>query len=273
MCKKLFLVIGFIFGLSFLTERQVLNAAIIDSTTFEQYTPFHWEVISDVDKVLQHEKTKDLNKRSLDQSKKANEHYETAVKKMRNKDYNVAIEEFKSAMKRYKRAKLSPDAYNYIHTNMALCYVNSGHKKDKVMAKRLVNLLTKTIFKEEKWLYNIAIIQYHLNNQDEAASMLSSCIKMDEFNYQAYTTLKALYEKSGNTKSANKVHDRMQSAQAKELKAKQRENSEKKREKGKKKGKVIITATSGIEPDINNLKIVANDEHLSLVANNQILHF
>ena len=103
---------------------------------------------------------------------------------------------------------------------MALCYVSTGKTKDKVMAKRFVNLLTKTIFKEKNWVYNIAIIHYNLNNQDEAASMLSSCIKMDEFNYQAYTTLTALYEKSGNTKSANKVHDRMQSAQAKELKAK-----------------------------------------------------
>ena len=234
MYKQLFLVVGLVFGLSFLTERQNLNAAIIDSTISKQYTPFHWDAISDVDKVLQHEKTKDLNKRAIDQSKKANEHYEAAVKKMRNKSYNAAIEEFKSAMKRYKRAKLSPDAYNYIHTNIALCYISTGHKKDKVMAKRYVNLLTKTIFKEEKWLYNIAIIQYHLNDQDEAASMLSSCIKMDEFNYQAYTTLKALYEESGNTKSANKVHDQMQRAKAKELKGKQRANSDKKKGSRKK---------------------------------------
>ena len=262
MYKKLFFVIGLILGLSFLNEGQNLNAAIIDSTTSQQYTPFHWNAISDVDKVLQHEKMKDLNKRAIDQSKKANEHYETAVKKMRNKDYNAAIEEFKNAMKRYKRAKLSPDAYNYIHANMALCYVSTGHKKDKVMAKRFVNLLTKTIFKEEKWLYNIAIAQYHLNNQDEAASMLSSCIRMDEFNYQAYTTLKALYEESGNIKSANKVHKQMQNAQKKEIKAKQRANADKKSGKTKRKGKVIITTSSGVEPDINNLKIVANDDHL-----------
>ena len=86
----------------------------------------------------------------------------------------VAIAEFKNAMKRYKRAKLGPDAYNYLHTNMALCYVSTGKTKDKVMAKRYVNLLTKTIFKEKDWVYNIAIVHYNLNNQDEAASMLSS---------------------------------------------------------------------------------------------------
>ncbi len=260
--KQIFLVIGIVFGLSFSTEQQSIKAATIDSTTTEQFTPFHWEAISDVDKVLQHEKVKDLNKRAIDQSKIANEHYTAAVKKMRNKDYNAAIEELKSAMKRYKRAKLGPDAYNYIYTNMALCYVSTGNKKDKVMAKRYVNLLTKTIFKEEKWLYNIAIIHYNLNNQDEAASMLSSCIKIDEYNYQAYETLKALYQESGNTKSANKVHEKMQSAQAKQLKAKQRAKADKKSGKTKKKGEVVITASSGLVPDINNLKIVGNDNLL-----------
>jgi|TARA_B100001964_G_scaffold102162_1_gene114256 tetratricopeptide (TPR) repeat protein len=270
MYKKIFLSLGLILGIALFANQKMLATTITDSTTTEQYTPFYWDVISDVDKVLQHEKMKDLNKRAIDQSKIGSEHYETAVKKMQNKDYLVAIAEFKNAMKRYKRAKLGPDAYNYLHTNMALCYVSSGKTKDKVMAKRYVNLLTKTIFKEEKWLYNIAIVQYHLNNQDEAASMLSSCIKMDEFNYQAYTTLKALYEESGNTKSANKVHEQMQSAQAKRLKEKQRANADKKRGETKKKGKVVIAASSGIEPDINNLKIVTNDDHLQFNKINEI---
>jgi tetratricopeptide (TPR) repeat protein len=262
MYKKIFLSLGLTLMISLFANQKMLATTITDSTTTEQYTPFYWDVISDVDKVLQHEKMKDLNKRAIDQSKIGSEHYETAVKKMQNKDYLVAIAEFKNAMKRYKRAKLGPDAYNYLHTNMALCYVSSGKPKDKVMAKRYVNLLTKTIFKEKDWVYNIAIVHYNLNNQDEAASMLSSCIRMDEFNYQAYETLKALYQESGNTKSANKVHEQMQSAQAKELKAKQRARANNKSGKTKKKGKVVITASSGVKPDINNIRIVRKDDHL-----------
>ena len=84
---------------------------------------------------------------------------------------------------------------------------------------------------------------------------------MDEFNYQAYETLKALYQESGNTKSANKVHERMQSAQAKELKQSQRAKADKKSGK-KKKGKVVITASSGEKPDINNIRIVGKDDIL-----------
>jgi len=142
MYKKIFLSLGLILGVSLFSNQQMLKAAIVDSATAEQYTPFYWEVISDVDKVMQHEKMKDLNKRAIDQSKIGNEHYEVAIKKMRNKDYLVAIAEFKNAMKRYKRAKLGPDAYNYLYTNMALCYVSTGQTKDKVMAKRYVNLHT-----------------------------------------------------------------------------------------------------------------------------------
>ena len=147
MYKKICLSLVCSLAISLLPNQQMLKATTVDSTVSEQYTPFHWEVISDVDKVMQHEKVKDLNKRAIDQSKIGNGHYEAAIKKMRNKDYMAAIAEFKNAMKRYKRAKLGPDAYNYIHTNMALCYVSTGKTKDKVMAKRFVNLLTKTIFK------------------------------------------------------------------------------------------------------------------------------
>ena len=117
MYKEILLVLGLSLGIVLISNQQMLKAAIVDSATTEQYIPFHWEAISDVDKILQHENIKDLNKRAIDQSKIGNDHYEIAIKKMRNKDYLVAIAEFKNAMKRYKRAKLGPDAYNYLHTN------------------------------------------------------------------------------------------------------------------------------------------------------------
>lgn len=261
MYKKIFLCLGLSLGTVLIPNQQNISAFAVDSTYFQQHTPFHWEVISDVDKTLQHEKLKDLNKKAIDQSKIGNDHYSTAIRKMHNKNYAVAIAEFKNAMKRYKRAKLSPDAYNYLHTNMALCYISTGNNKDKVMAKRYVNLLTKTIFKEKDWIYNIGIVHYYLNNQDEAASMLSSCIKMDEYNYQAYATLRAIYQESGNTKSANKVHEQMQSAQAKQLKQSQKEKAEQKSGK-KKKGKVVISASAGEKPNINDIRIVGKDDHL-----------
>ena len=66
MYKKIFLSLGLILGISLFANQKMLATTITDSTTTEQYTPFYWDVISDVDKVLQHEKMKDLNKRAID---------------------------------------------------------------------------------------------------------------------------------------------------------------------------------------------------------------
>lgn len=255
---KVFLAIILLVSLKLFSPQHNLSAAIADSS-FAKYTPFHWEAISDVDKVLQHENAKNLNKKVLDQTKLGNESYTAGVNKMQEKNYIAAIEDFKEALKKYQRAKLSPDAYNYIYTNLALCNIKTGNNKDLVVAKRYVNMLTKTIHKEENWLYNIAIVHYFLNEKDEAATLLSNCIKMNEFDYQAYATLKAIYEESGNTKSAEKVNDAMQSAQAKQMKANQANTHS---DKSPKKGKVVIQPANGIAPNINNLSIVAKDNIL-----------
>ena len=61
----------------------------------------------------------------------------------------------------------------------------------------------------------------------------------------------------------------MQRAQAKELKESQRAKADKKGGK-KKKGKVVITASSGEKPDINNIRIVGKDDHLQFNKINNI---
>ena len=109
MYKRICLSLVFSLVISVFPNQKMLKAATVDSTISEQYTPFHWEVISDVDKAMQYEKVKDLNKRAIDQSKIGNDHYKAAIKKMTNKDYMAAIAEFKNAMKRYKRAKSQQD--------------------------------------------------------------------------------------------------------------------------------------------------------------------
>ena len=101
MYKKIFLCLGLSLGIVLVSNQQNISAFAVDSTSFEQYTPFHWEAISDVDKTLQHEKVKDLNKKAIDQSKIGNDHYTAAIKKMHNKNYAAAIAEFKNAMKSF----------------------------------------------------------------------------------------------------------------------------------------------------------------------------
>ena len=128
---------------------------------------------------------------------------------MESKNYSGAIAEFKSAMKRYKRAKLSDNALNFIRVNMALSYAHTGNKQDLIVAKRFLGLVTSKILSDRNWTYNIAITKSKVGEQDEAAKILSTLIRKDEYDFQSYKTLSAIYKDSGNDEDADKVEDRM----------------------------------------------------------------
>ena len=105
----------FLISITFFLNPSISLAASIDTSYTEELTAFDWKPISDADKIMQYEKQKNLTKRSIDQAKLAAENYNAAVTLMKNKEFENAIKEFKAAMKRYKRAKLSPDAMNFIY--------------------------------------------------------------------------------------------------------------------------------------------------------------
>ena len=241
------------------------NTALNDTTKTKDLTAYTWEPISDVDKVLQYENTKDITKRSIDQSKLAGEHYTSAVELMKNKEYTAAINELKSAMKRYKRAKLSDDALNFLRANMALSYSSTGNKEDLVVSNRFLNLITSKIYSDNKWTYNIAIAYYRNGNINEAASLLSSIIRKDQFYFQAYVTLEDIYRTSGNDQDADKVIDRMTKAEEKLIQQSQKKSALAKEQVKNKKNtdnKKNIFIPTGKKPDVTNLKIAKKDDHL-----------
>ena len=241
--------------------------SISDTSYTDGLTAFDWSPISDVDKVLQYEKSKEISKRSIDQSKLAGEHYTAAIELMNKKEYAGAINEFKSAIKRYKRAKLSDNALNFIHTNMALSYASTGNKEDLAVSKRLLELITSKAYTDIKWTYNIAIAHNKVGNADEAASLLSSIIRKDEFYFQAYVTLEAIYRNSGNETDADKTIERMQTAEVKLIQKNQKTSISKKETSKNKKGVFI---PKGKRPDVTNLKIVKKDNHLQFNKINKI---
>ena len=241
------------------------NANIVDSSYFSHLQAYDWQPISDVDKVLQYEKAKELTKRTLDQSKLADKHYVDGVNKMKSKEYNAAIKEFKAAMKRYKRAKLSDNALNYIRINMALSYAHTGNKQDMVAAKRYLDLVTPKIQSEDNWNYNIAIAKNKTGDQLEASKILSNVIKKNSGNFQAYVTLAAIYKESGNESDAEKTIERMQKAEDKLNQRKkkniQANNNRQTKPKKVKKKKVVLNPR-GKKPDVTNLKVNLKDDPL-----------
>ena len=258
MIKRLLFLVVLLITISINTT----VASTIDTSYTEGLTAFSWVAISDVDKVLQYENTKDISKRSIDQSKLAGEHYTAAVELMKNKEYTSAIKEFESAMKRYKRAKLSDDALNYLRANMALSYSSTGNIEDLALSKRFLDLITSKVYSDNKWTYNIAIAHYKTGNVNEAASLLSSVIRKDEFYFQAYITLEDIYRISGNYQDADKVIERMKTAEEKIIKQNQKKSSAEKVGEKNKNNKKDVFIPTGKKPDVSNLKIVKKDNHL-----------
>ena len=248
----------------FLIISFITNAASLDSSLTKNLSAYFWEPISKVENILQYENTKKLTKRSIDQSKIASKHYEDGVIFMKDKEFNQAINEFKNAIKRYKRAKVSENALNYVRVNMALCYAFTGNKQDISASDRFLNLLTKKIYNENDWSYNIAIAFHQIEKPNEAAKILSSIIRKDENNFQSYVTLAKIYEDSGNEKEAMKVRDRMKVAESKLLakteKPKKKNNSNKKN----------IKKFLGEKPNIQKLIISKKDDHLQFDKINRI---
>ena len=262
MIKK---VISSIAILLFVINISAANT-ISDTSYINGLIAFDWHPISDVEKVLQYENSKDITKRSIDQAKLAGEHYSAAVELMNKKEYAAAINEFKSAMKRYKRARLSDDALNFLNANMALSYASTENKKDFAVSKRFLDLITSKAYTDNKWTYNIAIAHNKAGNVAEAASLLSLAIRKDEFYFQAYVTLEAIYRNSGNGKDADKVIDRMQTAEAKLIRKNQKTaTAGKEKQKGKER-----YIPKGKSPDVTNLKIVKKDDHLQFNKINKI---
>jgi tetratricopeptide (TPR) repeat protein len=246
-------------------------ATVSDSTNTTELTAYDWKPISDINKLLQYENTKQLSKRSIDQSKLAEPHYIAGVELMLKKEYAGAIKEFKSAMKRYKRAKISNDALNFIHINMALCYANTGNKEDIAVSKRFLGLITPKAYNAVNWAYNISIAHHKVGNSNEAASILSAAIRKDEFYFQAYITLEDIYRSSGNHKDADKVLERMEKVEDKLITQNEKENTKeqtKNRERSKKKG--VVLSPKGERPDVSNLKIVSEDNPLQFNKVNKI---
>tara|TARA_Y100001954_G_C15794691_1_gene597001 strand:- start:309 stop:1862 length:1554 start_codon:yes stop_codon:yes gene_type:complete len=255
--KNLLLLIAFVTTTLYLSANIVVDSKLV---------PYAWTPISDVDKVLEYVNPNDLTKRSTQLINSAKVKYVEGIENMENKEYNAAIMKFKTAMKDYTRSKINDDALNFIRGNMALSYCHTGNKEDLVMAKRLLQQLTSKVYSNSNWMYNVAIAQAKTGNQKEATSLLAQIIRNDEFNFQAYITLEAIYKDSGNQKDAARVRDRMQNAEAKLMRKKQSGSNEVIDEPQEKR----VFAPIGSKPDIYNLNIVKDDDHLAFDNVNKI---
>ncbi len=252
-----------VMSLFLMTSSTYANSPMDSLNRSENLKAFDWQVISGVEKLVPN---KDMSKNSIKKLEEANILYSKGVELMKSKNYTGAIEQFMLARKSYKRAKITPHDYNYININQALCYANSGKEKDFAVASRYLSLVTNKIEKEKKWLYNLSIAYNLIGNYTSATSNLSQAIRLDINYFQAYITLEAIYRNTDNKNNADKVRDRMETAEAKLIK-KEQKNSKKEPKSEKSKD---ILSIEGVEPDVTILNIVKNDDNLQFNKVSQI---
>ena len=235
-------------------------------------------VISDVNKVMQYAKVKGLSDRAVDQVKLADEAYTKGVQLLHQSDHTKAIVSFKTAFKNYKRAKLNADALNFPNLQLALAHQLSNDAKNQKKVVRYLELVTKSIENDKKWLYNLAILNYLNSNETLAADQLEAVIKMDKNFFKAYGNLAAVYKAINDSKKANKVLTRLKYAQQ-DLAEKQRKEQlalAKKKEKAKKSDKpskleVKLEQPKGI--NIDAISLSAKGDGKSVLKNETIVEF
>lgn len=170
-------------------------------------------IVSDVEKIAQYAKAKNLSERALEQVKAADKAYVEGVKFLQQAKSQEAIASFKTAFKNYKRAKFNEDALNFSNIQLAIAHAMSSEARDRKKVSRYMELITKAIYKEKIWTYNIAILKSTINQELQAAELLESVIKMDKYFFKAYGNLAAVYQTVNEPKKAGKTLSKMSAAQ------------------------------------------------------------
>lgn len=266
MFKKI-LKFSLLLVISVFTSLNSVNAKVtIDSLNrSDNLKPFAWEVISGVEKLVP---TKDMSKNAVKKLHEGNSLYSEGIEMMKNNNYSGAIEKFSLARKSYKRAKITEHDYNYININQTLCYASSGKEKDFAVANRYISLVTSKIEKEKEWVYNLAIANNMIQDHKAAISNLTISIRLDENYFQAYITLEEIYRNLGNKSNADKVRDRMETAEARLMKKEQ--NNKRKGKGNDKSEKKEFDHNPELKPDVTTLNIVKGDDNLQFNKVSQI---
>lgn len=235
-------------------------------------------VISDVSKIADNAKFKNLNDRAIEQLKVADESYGQGVQHLQQSDPAKAIESFKKAFKNYKRIKCNDNALNYPNLQLAVAHQLSAEERDRKKVVRYLDLITKSIEKDKEWMYNLAILNYLNNNEQQAAEKLESVIKMDKYFFKAYGNLAAVYQFINEPKKADKVLENLTYAQE-SLAEKQRKEQlalSKKKLKEKDSGKTQKPKEIEIPPkgiSIDPLVLKAKGDGQSVFKNESIVSF
>ena len=158
----------------------------------------------DAKSVMKNESIAAFDDRTRKKLKEGQGLYQEGVELFNQGEFDLAIKSFKSSLKKYTQAKVSQATLNYIIANLAMSYLRSPNDRNRKKVGPLLEGLSKEIYKERDWVYNIAVMQYELGNISRSVELLHSCTDMDEYFLFGYQNQIALYNQLKDDKNVMK---------------------------------------------------------------------
>jgi len=134
------------------------------------------------------------------------EYYDQGVVLFNSGEYPLAIKAFKSSLKKFNQAKVSQSTLSYVNANLAMSYFRSPEKRDQKKVLPIIETLSKEVYEERDFTYNIAVIQHSLGNKEKALELLEKCNSIDKYYLLPYQNQVAIYNEMDDLKNAKKVH-------------------------------------------------------------------
>lgn len=120
-------------------------------------------------------------------------------------EFDLAIKSFKSSLKKFSQAKVSEFTLSKVTANLAMSYFRSESERNQKKAMPLIDGLSKQIYNQRDWNYNIAVIQNFIGSKDKAMALLQKCNDLDKYFLLSYQNQIALLNESGDLKKAKKT--------------------------------------------------------------------
>ena len=110
----------------------------------------------------------DRTRKKINEGKTA---YEEGVALFNNGEYDLASKSFKSSLKKYTQAKAKQATLNYITVQLAMSYFRSPNDRNKKKVVPLLEDLSKEIYDEPDWVYNLAVMYYGLGRTERSIEL------------------------------------------------------------------------------------------------------
>lgn len=156
--------------------------------------------------VLKNESITAFDDRLRKKLREGQEYYDQGVVLFNSGEFPLAIKAFKSSVKKFNQAKVSQLTLSYVNANLAMSYFRSPEKRDKKKVLPIIESLSKQVYEERDWAYNIAVIQHGMGNSEKAIDLLEDCNSLDKYFLLAYQNQIAIHNELEDEKSAKKVH-------------------------------------------------------------------